>query len=162
MTGEPPRRVVTGHDASGRGVVLSDGPPPHVRDVPDGATFVEVWSTSSTPAPITAAEPEPAPPGGELGPPAGGTCLRMVVMPPGTRSPMHRTETVDYGIVLEGSVVLVLDDTERALAAGDVVIQRGTDHAWENRGDADARVVFVLVDGAFAQPLLDVFPADVG
>jgi quercetin dioxygenase-like cupin family protein len=162
MTGEPPRRVVTGHDASGRGVVLSDGPPPHVRDVPDGATFVEVWSTSSTPAPIAAAQPEPAPPGSELGPPAAGTRLRTVVMPPGTRSPMHRTETVDYGIVLEGSVVLVLDDTERALAAGDVVIQRGTDHAWENRGDADARVVFVLVDGAFQQPLLDVLPGDVG
>jgi quercetin dioxygenase-like cupin family protein len=83
-------------------------------------------------------------------------------MPPGTRSPMHRTETVDYGIVLEGSVVLVLDDTERALAPGDVVIQRGTDHAWENRGETDARVVFVLVDGAFEQPLLDTLPADVG
>ncbi|HEX3832626.1 MAG TPA: cupin domain-containing protein [Solirubrobacteraceae bacterium] len=160
MTGGPPRRVVTGHDASGRGVVLSDGPPPHVRDVPDGAMFVEVWSTASTPAPITAAQPEPAPPGSELRPPAGGTRVRMVVMPPGTRSPMHRTESIDYGIVLQGSVVLVLDGTERALAAGDVVIQRGTDHAWENRGDADARVVFVLVDGAFAQPLLDTLPAD--
>jgi quercetin dioxygenase-like cupin family protein len=154
--------VVAGHDASGRGVVLSDGPPPHVRDVPDGATFVEVWSTASTPAPIAAAQPEPAPPGSELGPPVGGTRLRIVVMPPGTRSPMHRTETVDYGIVLKGSVVLVLDDTERALAPGDVVIQRGTDHAWENRGDVDARVVFVLVDGAFEQPLRDTLPTDVG
>jgi quercetin dioxygenase-like cupin family protein len=162
MTGEPPRRVVTGHDASGRGVVLSDGPPPHVRDVPDGATFVEVWSTSSTPAPITAAEPEPAAPGGELGPPVGGTLVRMVVMPPGTRSPMHRTETIDYGIVLKGSVALVLDGTERTLGPGDVVIQRGTDHAWENRGEAEARVVFVLVDGAFGQPLHGTLPADGG
>jgi quercetin dioxygenase-like cupin family protein len=159
VSAEPPRRVVTGHDASGGGVVLSDGPPPHVRDVPDGATFVEVWSTPSTPAPIAAAEHEPAAPGNELGPPAGGTRVRMVVMPPGTRSPMHRTETVDYGIVLNGSVVLVLDGTERTLTPGDVVIQRGTDHAWENRGDAEARVVFVLVDGAFAQPLLDTLPA---
>jgi quercetin dioxygenase-like cupin family protein len=158
MTGEPPRRVVTGQDASGRGVVLSDGPPPHVRDVPDGATFVEVWSTPSSPAPIAAAESEPAPPGGELGPPAGGTRLRMVVMPPGTRSPVHRTETVNYGIVLKGSVVLVLDGTERALAPGDVVIQRGTDHAWETRGAADARVAFVLVDGAFEQPLRGTLP----
>lgn len=162
MTGEPPRRVVTGHDASGRGVVLSDGPPPHVRDVPDGATFVELWSTPATPAPIAAAEPEPAAPGTELGPPAGGTRVRMVLMPPGTRSPMHRTETVDYAIVLEGSVVLVLDDGERALAPGDVVVQRGTDHAWENRGDTDARVLFVLVDGAFEPPLLKALVADVG
>jgi quercetin dioxygenase-like cupin family protein len=162
MTGGPPRRVVTGHDASGRGVVLSDGPPPHVRDVPDGATFVEVWSTPSTPAPITAAEPEPPAPGGELGPPVGGTLVRMVVMPPGTRSPMHRTETIDYGIVLKGSVALVLDGIERTLGPGDVVIQRGTDHAWENRGEAEARVVFVLVDGAFGQPLRGTLPADVG
>jgi quercetin dioxygenase-like cupin family protein len=162
VSARAPRRVVTGHDASGRGVVLCDGAPPHVREVPDGATFVEVWSTPSTPAPVDAVEPEPAQPGNELGPPPGGTRVRMVVMPPGTRSPMHRTETVDYGIVLEGSVVLVLDDAERALAPGDVVIQRGTDHAWENRSDADARVVFVLVDGAFAQPLLDTLPADVG
>jgi quercetin dioxygenase-like cupin family protein len=57
--------------------------------------------------------------------------------------------------VLEGSVVLVLEDAERTLARGDVVVQRGTDHAWENREERDARVVFVLVDGAFAPPLLE-------
>jgi len=66
---------------------------------------------------------------------------------------MHRTETVDYGIVLEGEVFLLLDDSEVRVQAGDVVIQRGTDHAWENRSDKLARVAFILVDGAFSGEL---------
>jgi uncharacterized cupin superfamily protein len=63
---------------------------------------------------------------------------------------MHRTRTVDYGIVLDGEVMLVLDDSETVLRAGDVVVQRGTSHRWENRSDAPARVAFILIDGAFA------------
>jgi quercetin dioxygenase-like cupin family protein len=66
---------------------------------------------------------------------------------------MHRTRTVDYGIVIEGEMVLVLDDSETVLRAGDVVVQRGTDHRWENRSGAVARMVFVLVDGAFTPEL---------
>ena len=74
---------------------------------------------------------------------------------------MHRTESIDYGIVLEGEIVLVLDDSEVTLTAGDVVIQRGTDHAWANRSDKVCRVAFILVDGEFAPDLLQVLPADV-
>ncbi len=66
---------------------------------------------------------------------------------------MHRTASVDYGIVLEGEITLVLDDSEVTLRAGDIVVQRGTDHAWANRGDVTARVVFVLVDGEFDEEL---------
>ena len=62
---------------------------------------------------------------------------------------MHRTESIDYGIVLEGEITLVLDDSEVTLHAGDVVVQRGTDHAWANRSDAVTQVAFILVDGAF-------------
>ena len=62
---------------------------------------------------------------------------------------MHRTETVDYGIVLEGEIVLVLDGGETALKAGDVVIQRGTSHAWANRSGRPARMAFILIDGAY-------------
>ena len=72
---------------------------------------------------------------------------------------MHRTETVDYGIVLEGEVFLLLDDSEVRVQAGDVVIQRGTDHAWENRSDKLARVAFILVDGAFSGELKASLPA---
>jgi quercetin dioxygenase-like cupin family protein len=68
---------------------------------------------------------------------------------------------VDYGIVLEGEVVLVLDDSETVLRAGDVVVQRGTDHRWENRSGAVARMVFVLVDGEFTESLVKTLGRDV-
>ena len=85
-----------------------------------------------------------------MAPAPNGTTLRINEMPPGASSPMHRTQTVDYGIVLDGEVVLVLDDSETVLRAGDVVVQRGTSHRWENRSEAPARVAFILIDGAFA------------
>jgi naringenin degradation protein FdeH len=66
---------------------------------------------------------------------------------------MHRTESVDYGLVLEGEMVLVLPGSDVFLRTGDVVIQRGTDHAWANRSDRPARMAFVLVDGHFSDDL---------
>ena len=62
---------------------------------------------------------------------------------------MHRTRTVDYGIVLAGEVYLVLENAETRLQPGDIVIQRGTNHAWDNRSDAAARMAFILVDAEF-------------
>jgi quercetin dioxygenase-like cupin family protein len=74
---------------------------------------------------------------------------------------MHRTESIDYGIVLEGAIVLSLDDgSETLLGPGDVVVQRGTDHAWENRTDEAARMVFVLVDGRFSDELKALLPEE--
>jgi uncharacterized cupin superfamily protein len=73
---------------------------------------------------------------------------------------MHRTQTVDYGIVLDGEVVLVLDDSETVLRAGDVVVQRGTNHRWENRSGTTARVAFILIDGAFTPGLLGALGPD--
>lgn len=68
----------------------------------------------------------------------------------GSRHPaMHRTETIDYGIVLEGEIVLILDEGETLVRAGDVVVQRGTSHAWSNRSNGNCRVAFVLIDGTF-------------
>jgi uncharacterized cupin superfamily protein len=87
-----------------------------------------------------------------------GTKIRINEIPPGAASPMHRTQTVDYGVVLEGEIVLVLDDSETTLRAGDVAIQRGTDHKWENRSDAMTRVAFILIDGAFTDELRAVLP----
>ena len=66
---------------------------------------------------------------------------------------MHRTETVDYGIVIEGEMTLVLDRSETLLHAGDIVVQRGTNHAWSNRSDSPCRMAFVLIDGRFADGL---------
>ena len=148
-----PRRVVTGHDKNGKSVFVSDGATPTVK--PRGeAAFFELWNTNTMPAPISGLEPsEPTDRELVLPPRAYGTIIRMTTFPPGRRSPMHRTETIDYGIVMEGEVYLVLDDSETALHAGDVVIQRGTDHAWDNRSDQWAKMVFILIDGQFDDAL---------
>lgn len=66
---------------------------------------------------------------------------------------MHRTETVDYGIVLEGELVLIMDEGETTVQAGDIVIQRGTNHGWANRSDANCRIAFILIDGVFDEAL---------
>lgn len=155
------RRVVTGHDEKGTSVFLSDGPPPVKRTVPEGAAFYEMWNTRAMPAPVGPTEPEPTEISLLVPPDPNGTKIRVNEFPPGCVSPMHRTETIDYGIVLEGEVVLVLDDSETVLTPGTVVVQRGTDHRWENRSDTLARMVFVLVDGVFTEDLKDLLPENV-
>jgi len=180
------RRVVTGHDASGKAVVLSDGPVPTVHGNPirPGQLSFEVWKTHSTPVPIGAVEPEPTTGPRSLQPPPHGSLLRISVVPPeseetrkltpeqarelfvksgakdastfgrGGRHPMmHRTETVDYAVVLEGEITLLLDEGDVQLKAGDVVIQRGTSHAWSNRSGKNVKMLYVLIDGKFAPDL---------
>ena len=66
---------------------------------------------------------------------------------------MHRTETIDYGIVLEGEITLLVDEGETVVRAGEIVIQRGTNHGWANRSTANCRVAFILIDGKFADGL---------
>lgn len=147
------RRIVTGHATDGRSVVLDDRTIPHVRAVP-GARFDEVWSTGAAPERLGAAPArEPTSMAERIGPPVGGSVIRVIEMAPlgrsGVRSPMHRTRSIDYGIVIEGEVMLILSDSEVVLGPGDVVIQRGTDHAWENRSRKSAKVAFVLIDAEF-------------
>jgi quercetin dioxygenase-like cupin family protein len=156
-----PRRVVTGHDERGVSVFAADGPVPVVRTAPDGALFCEIWSTDAMPAPIAAAEPDPTLTALSVPPAPDGTKIRVNVFPPGVVSPVHRTQSVDYGIVLDGEVVLVLDDSETVLRSGDVVVQRGTSHRWENRSAATARMAFILIDGAFTPELIGTLGDDV-
>lgn len=156
-----PRRVVTGHDEHGVSVFASDGPVPVARTAPDGALFYEVWGTNASPAPISAEEPDPTVGALRVPPAPNGTKIRVNEFPPGVVSPVHRTQSVDYGIVLSGEVVLVLDDSETVLRPGDVVVQRGTNHRWENRSVEKARMAFILVDGAFAPDLLGRLGPDV-
>lgn len=187
MSSRPFRRIVTGHDAQGRAVILEDGPPPRVARIggEHGPLFFEVWNTTETPARIEAVAGEPAESGIQLAPPRNGTRIRVLEVPPedpsiatlspeqarahfaevgaadaashhgsGSRHPfMHRTETIDYGIVLEGEIVLILDDSETLLRAGDIVVQRGTNHGWANRGSVPCRIAFILIDGEFAGDL---------
>lgn len=157
-----PRRIVTGHDADGRSVVASDTPVPNSYEVSGGSVFHEVWATSGAPAPITANEDEPTEMAGSVPPPNHGTRLRIVDFAPGGRSPMHRTESVDYGLVLSGQLQMVLDDgSETILNPGDIVIQRGTDHTWVNSSDGVTKVAFFLVDGKFDGEVLGTLPGDV-
>ncbi len=163
-----PRRIVTGHDAQGVSVVISDGPVPVTRELPDdGVAFHEVWATTPAPAPVGPELDDPTLGPVTVPPPPLGTRIRINEFLPGhldelrLQSPMHRTQTIDYGIVLEGEITLILDKTDVVARAGDIVIQRGTDHAWANRSDRIARVAFVLVDGTFTPELLERLPKDV-
>lgn len=175
------QRVVTGHDANGKAVVTQNGALPTVVELTalPGTVFHEVWSTQGAPC-LVSNGADPTLGALMLPPPAQGTRIRFVDIPPDTTeflrdgvhstqaafaeigdaaastakgdSPhplMHRTETVDYGVVIEGDIVLVLDDSEVPLKPGAVVIQRGTNHAWANRSDTTCRMLFVLVDGNY-------------
>lgn len=169
------RRIVTGHDASGKSVFLSDGPPPNFLEKGTDVDFIEMWATQGSPVVLNSTEAEPT--SGKIdgkikvSPPPRGTRFRINVMHPGhvlkwppradgRARGMHRTRSVDYGIVLQGEVYLVLDAGETLLKPGDVVIQRGTDHAWENRSDQPARMAFILIDGEWSDELRARLPPD--
>ena len=159
------RRVVTGHDGDGKSVILSDGAPPqhHQMQGPSvGADFVEIWSTPRPVPELTSAEAvEPNERAFTIMPPTGHLLRIIEIYPPkdgGKRTVMHRTRTLDYVVVIEGEVVLLLDDSEVVLKPGEVVVQRGTNHAWENRSDAVARMAFFHIDAVFAPELLAKLP----
>jgi hypothetical protein len=94
--------------------------------------------------------------------PTAGHLIRIIdIYPPqmgGKRTIMHRTRTLDYAVVIEGEVVLILEDSEVLLSKSDVVVQRGTNHAWENRSDKMARMVFFHMDAQFSDELLANLP----
>ncbi len=160
------RRVVTGHDTDGKSMVIIDGPP-----APSGA----FWFTEAAPANNSAADDD-AGLVRKLEPPLGGTIFRYAVIPPEdpsisaeererttarlfaqmdathcrtdtSRHPgMHKTRTVDYVVLLSGEVTMLLDKGEVNLKPFDVVVQRGTSHAWVNKGKEPAILAAVLVD----------------
>ena len=159
------RRVVTGHDARGKSVVLSDAAPPqhHPMHGPAiGADFHEMWSDIDTIPELTAvAAREPNERAFTIMPVAGHLLRILDVYPlqhGGRRTVMHRTRTLDYVVVIEGELVLILDDSEVTLKPADVVVQRGTDHAWENRSDTIARAAFFHLDARFSKALLTTLP----
>ena len=162
---KPTRRVVTGHDARGRSVVMTDGSPPQhhpMRGLGVGADFHEMWSDADTIPELTSLQaPEPNERPFTIMPMAGHLLRILDVYPlndGGKRTVMHRTRTLDYVVVIEGELVLILDDSEVILKPGDVVVQRGTDHAWENRSGAIARAAFFHIDARFSEELLARLP----
>jgi len=145
------RRVVTGHDENARAVFRSDEllqPQP----IPSGdAEFALVWTTATVPADNNdETDGRTREAGVTLN---GGSVIRIVDMLPGGVSPLHRTNSIDYGIVLSGELELELDDgVQTRLGPGDIVVQRGTNHLWRNPSRTETcRIAFILIQ---AQPYL--------
>ncbi len=169
------RRVVTGNGPDGRSVIVSDGPPPRsiTLDLTGGMKMVDLWHLGAPPrSPADGGDLERV---ANLAPPLGGIHWRTVEFPPGSAAPanvdpaalmaemneklpdfiahadltrlgMHRTPTIDFGLVLSSEVWLELDEGEVLLKPGDCVVQRGTMHAWRNRGSESCLMSFVLID----------------
>lgn len=168
------RRVVTGHNAEGKSIIVSDDASPHAVGVMDEPAYglTNLWVSSSTPAdnatPGDAADRKIV-----LEPPRGGSVFRVVEFPPDrsligkvnpkavfealdavatmdTNNPrhpaMHKTSTLDYAIILSGEIYAMMDLGETLMKAGDCLIQRGTNHAWSNRSDKTCLIAFILID----------------
>jgi mannose-6-phosphate isomerase-like protein (cupin superfamily) len=172
------RRVVTGHDAQGRSILLSDGPATSVKEMAPtfpGLALTDFWETTASPT-SNAGSADAANRPVRLEPGRNGTIFRMVEFPPDASRPqgadsregfkaigaghaqdthhsdpmMHKTATVDYAIVVKGEIYAVMEKGETLLRAGDVLVQRGTNHSWSVRGNEPALVAFILVG---AEPL---------
>jgi mannose-6-phosphate isomerase-like protein (cupin superfamily) len=167
---QPTRRVVTGHDAKGKAIVLIDGAAPNAKlRKATGLVSTLLWATDESPVEVSGnadrAEREIG-----VAPPPRGSIFRVVDFPPaadfgavdnaamlremgigagqgGARhAGMHRTRSIDYAVVISGEIDMLLDDSEVHLKAGDVLVQQGTNHAWVNRGKENCRIAFVLID----------------
>jgi mannose-6-phosphate isomerase-like protein (cupin superfamily) len=170
------RRVVTGHDSEGQSCFIIDDVAPHVYQRSPGSSIVtELWNTQVTPASNAGVE-DPTLTPFRLPPPQKGSVFRVISYPPdserlpaltaerdshvddgsgraaaldktGQRHPgFHKTNSVDYVIVLSGEIYAVMMQDEVLLKAGDVLVQRGTNHAWSNRSEQPAVLAFVLID----------------
>ena len=167
---QPTRRVVTGHDAKGKAVVLIDGAAPNAKlRKATGLTSTLLWVTDRSPADNSgsadAAEREIG-----VAPPPRGSIFRVVDFPPSVdfgvvdnaamlremgigagqgdarHAAMHRTKSIDYAVVISGEIDMLLDESEVHLKAGDVLVQQGTNHAWVNNGRETCRIAFILID----------------
>jgi mannose-6-phosphate isomerase-like protein (cupin superfamily) len=172
MTPRRHRRVVTGHDDKGRAVVLFDGESPHsfFLEKAGGLRLTEIWETRGSPADNSGTE-DAGDHERRIEPAGGGSVFRIIEYPPdrvrlrtldpdrffhamGARAAeaatrrhpgMHKTDTVDYCVVLSGEIWAVLDEGEVLLRPGDCLVQRGTNHAWSNRSEAPCVIAFVLI-----------------
>jgi len=168
----PVRRVVTGHDAQGRSIIVIDETAPNVQvRAGIGTSSTQLWRTETTPADVSVTA-DPVTGTIPITPPKTGSVFRIVEYPPdtqrlrsgvtneqalkelgahgtaqgATRHPgMHRTDSIDYAIVLSGEIDLLMDEGEVHLKPGDVVVQQATLHAWANRGTEPCRIAFILI-----------------
>ena len=144
------RRVVTGHDSEGKAVIIKDEPAENVIVMPSGHQGALIWAADRASSYINGdleGTDDPAHrelPG--IAPPDGGHVFRVLQLAPGKPAFMHRTDTIDYAIVMRGECVMKLDDDEEVvMKVGDVMVQRGTWHGWEARGSEPCQLAFILI-----------------
>lgn len=175
----PVRRVITSTNAAGHSYIAEDGPSPAILTLPSrpGYQNANLWRTH--PGVAAEIGPDDIASHEGVLPPSGGTVFRVIDFPPTPSDPeelrlqhaavfeamfpdarhqpsnprhagMHITATVDYAIVLQGEITAIMEENETVLRAGDILVQRGTNHAWANMTDRIARVAFVLIDARAA------------
>jgi quercetin dioxygenase-like cupin family protein len=147
------RRVVTGHDAEGRAKVIIDDLIPNVSSGRPGQGAHLIWTTEELPVAFTSDSDDKG--AREIGTTIeNGSVFRIVEYAPGVSPRNHRTESIDYAVVISGEIEMGLDDGEQVhLKAGDVLVQRGTIHNWENNGAEPCVIAFVLIS---SKPLVQV------
>ncbi len=140
------RRVVTGHNEQRKAIITSDDILPNLQLKRPGQEACVVWADQIPADNLDPADGAHKTDSTRL---PNGAVFRIVCYAPGTVGRMHRTVTLDYAIVLSGSIVLMMDDdVEVTLQTGDVLVQRGTIHNWTNRGAERCTIAFVLIDAA--------------
>ncbi len=165
------RRIVTGHDAQGKAIVVYDAPIQAKQRAPGANGMTMVWTTNEFPVDVAGSSDRAQ---GHVGvpPTANGTVFRIVDFAPTPKDAgavdhhqillsmgidpatqgysrhfnTHRTRTIDYAIVLDGEIDMLLDDTEIHVKAGDILVQQATNHAWVNNGTKPCRFAFILID----------------
>jgi len=137
------RRVVTGHDKTGKAIVTIDEPVKNVMSGRPGALASVVWTTAGFPVSNDGDSDDSSRNVGTTL--DNGTVLRVVEFSPGVQRRMHRTDSIDYAVIMSGEIDMELDDSTVHLKAGDVLVQRGTIHNWVNRGTSPCTIAFILI-----------------
>jgi len=143
------RRVVTGHDPAGRAVVMIDEIVGSPRQGRPGATLHPVWTTQGFPVNNDGHDDAGQRQTGTTL--DNGTVFRVIEFAPGVTPRNHRTDSIDYAVVLQGEIDMELDGSSVHLKAGDVLVQRGTIHNWVNRGTVPCVIAFILIDAKSAE-----------
>ena len=140
------RRIITGLDDSGKSMIWIDGAATNTVSRRPGHESQLIWVTDESPAQIDGDTDEGA---REIGrpPPTRGTIFRIIEIAPGCAAEMHRTDTVDYLVVISGEMDMELEAGAVHLNTGDVIVQRGTLHNWVNNGREPCRIAAILIDG---------------
>ena len=138
------RRVITGHDANGKATVIIDEMAKNITSGRPNQAAVVVWTTDTSPASNDGDFDGSTRKTGTTYP--GGSVFRVVEFSPGVAPRNHRTDSIDYAVVMSGEIDMDLDGTVVRLKAGDVLVQRGTIHNWINRGTEPCVIAFALID----------------